>query len=1486
MSFKRKGWVVFVILFTYYGCVEGSGGGDDETKIAPSPENKNPTIELNCPSSIGEHTATSCAITVSDVDGPSPLTCQLNSVTSCEDITLTGCLSVSIPPQGENAGSGSCEVVVNVYDSFNPPATNEGRAEILITEENSSPVFSFDCLLTVGENTDYFCDFTVLDSDIPPQSVTCSLNHATTCSEVIIDGCNSVSFPAQGEEAGPGTCEVVLDIQDNYNPPAYLQISHSYTIEEENDTPYLIVDCPSAVEENYSTTCNLLVSDADIPPQNLYCSLNVSTTCVGATISGCNTVNIPPQGEGMGVRLCDVMVNVEDDFNPPAIGQGNDSISIIDDNQNPSVSLTCPVSAPENAPFSCTITATDPDLPEQGLTCSLGDATTCNGVTISGCNTINVTSQGEATTGCFVEVEVRDDYTPAGTAENSASIAITEVNENPTITLDCPTNIGENSSTTCVLAVSDSDIPTQPLNCAIDAFSTCNGVTIVGCEVANIPPQGEGSNPRTCDVVVNVADNFSPAGTGQDSQTITLEEEHLIPQWVSLPTDIGVPLSSSYTQINGYAIDGDMPNTNPTDPGFLTCVKTSQTCSFPVDVSGTGEGAVNCEMSFSSGATPEICNVNIQVSDGSGLLLTHSITIRTMNVLYVDADAMGAETGLSWEDAFTHPQDAVNVASEGQMIWVAEGTYYRPLGGTEPVLTLKDGIQIYGGFAGTESSFSERGNPADFPTILDGEYMSGHTVIGANNTIIDGFTIKRGGTIATGGGIYLNNVSGVTIENCIIAYNHAYYGGGIYSSNSSYTVDNSVIMSNLAWWFEYRPEVCEYRGLPPDCENFYETFGEGGGIYNLHSNLTITNTTISYNESGDTGGGIHSEDSSLVISDSSIDHNTARKNGWLTCISPWEAVDGAGGGLYHQGGVLHITDSTIANNSSVDGGGILYSSSQPSSIERTSFIDNYAKGSFICFGYHDTGRGGGIYGSKKLDLTNCLFMGNEAVYGGGVATIGTIKNSTFTNNHAEGWEGPYYNEHCCASIGSGGGVADASLIINSIVWGNTANTTSPYPGDIVDSPNIYYSNVGQLGIMGEGNISTDPLFLSDSDPHLQNSSPCIDSGTSIGAPADDLDGKPRPYGRGIDMGAYEHQGPLVCEDTVDNDGDTYIDWTNDPGCDNAFDLTEYGLHQCDDNSDNDGDTYIDYLDDPGCVSVASESERQGGICDDGIDNDGDTFADYPDDHSCQDPFDTTESETNECDDNTDNDADTLVDTSDPGCLFNPNGLTEIGECQDGMDNDGDTLTDWQNDPQCSSIFDNKEQFLTDCDYFLYTRTLTFPDHITTSFSGSEPILPSSNYYIHDYQYLGRVGAPISVGAQIYYYPLTATLSLYDVTGGACTIKDHVDSSSWYEEQPLYLGISFTPQAGHYYVIVVGHGYSDTSYDLYTWDSDNFDQSLCGNDWCEPWEPDTCSQDCSHCGNGICEVGEEVSCPSDCPYCGNGICEFGENSYWCPSDCWW
>jgi hypothetical protein len=131
-----------------------------------------------------------------------------------------------------------------------------------------------------------------------------------------------------------------------------------------------------------------------------------------------------------------------------------------------------------------------------------------------------------------------------------------------------------------------------------------------------------------------------------------------------------------------------------------------------------------------------------------------------------------------------------------------------------------------------------------------------------------------------------------------------------------------------------------------------------------------------------------------------------------------------------------------------------------------------------------------------------------------------------------------------ATIENGGGgiyLDDASASVkNTILWGNVPNEIY-YTGN--SSFSGTYTDIDQeLGLVGtNGNIRQDPLFVdpANGDFRLQSTSPCIDAGTSNGAPSQDTEGFPRyddplvpnagggtePY---YDMGAYEYVAFFTC----------------------------------------------------------------------------------------------------------------------------------------------------------------------------------------------------------------------------------------------------------------------------------------------------------------------------------------------------------------------
>lgn len=244
--------------------------------------------------------------------------------------------------------------------------------------------------------------------------------------------------------------------------------------------------------------------------------------------------------------------------------------------------------------------------------------------------------------------------------------------------------------------------------------------------------------------------------------------------------------------------------------------------------------------------------------------------------IYVNAAASGNNNGNNWTNAYTNLQTALQNANNGDNIWVAAGTYI-PGSNRTDAFRMKNGVSLYGGFEGTESTLNQR-NPFEHTTILSGEIG---TVDEMDNTQLIVQVDELTSTIT---------ISGFTISG---GYSTGFFASGLEIASSSPIISLCTFENNAAMG----------------------SFASGGAVtitgFDGESKPQFLNCIFRNNFSNELGGAIHSND------------NTQNQTIMVNCLFD--------GNEANRGGAIHVGSGTVATynctfvNNKADKGSSSYS---------------------------------------------------------------------------------------------------------------------------------------------------------------------------------------------------------------------------------------------------------------------------------------------------------------------------------------------------------------------------------------------------------------------------------------------------------------------------------------------------------------------------------------------------------------------------------
>jgi len=436
------------------------------------------------------------------------------------------------------------------------------------------------------------------------------------------------------------------------------------------------------------------------------------------------------------------------------------------------------------------------------------------------------------------------------------------VNSPPTLSDIANQTISKGTATAAIpFTIGDVETAASSLTVTITSSNTTllpsSGIVLGGSGTSRtLTLTPSASQTGTSTVTVTVSDGVA---TVSDSFVLTVNNP---------PTISNVADQTTRRNIYTPAIPFTVGDAETAAAALVVTATSSNTTLLPDDrISFGGSGANRTVVLMPAEDQVGTATVTITVSDGAASASDSLVlTVTQVPVRYVTPTGLDSGACDSWANACTLNY-ALSVAVAKDQIWVKAGSY-KPGSSAASSFVLKSGVELYGGFAGTETSISQRNWVTNVTTLNGGGSPQNYHVVKATSVsgaVLDGFTITGGkASVITnpenyyflGGGLYLYG-SSLSLSNLIITGNSAIWGGGLYTEGGgTVTLTNSLVRGNNA-------SIPGYNG-------------RGGGMsVSGSTTVNLNNVTVANNTASSSVGGIDVSYATLNIRSSIVWGNTA-----------------------------------------------------------------------------------------------------------------------------------------------------------------------------------------------------------------------------------------------------------------------------------------------------------------------------------------------------------------------------------------------------------------------------------------------------------------------------------------------------------------------------------------------------------------------------------------------------------------------------------
>ena len=440
------------------------------------------------------------------VDYASPSGTGTLSYTPRANAVGTAVLSVIVRDDG-GTPNGGIDTVTNVFN-------------VTVNAVNDAPVLAAITDQTINEETllTVIADATNVES--VTETLVFSLDPGAPAGASIDPTTGVVSW-TPGETEGPGDASVTIRVTDNGTPPLSVTQSFGVSIFEVNVGPVMAAIGGQSVAEGSSLNFGVSATDADFPANSLTFALG-SGAPLGASISSGGSFSWTPTEE-QGPGSYSMSIEVSDNSAPALTAVQGFTVTVGEVNQAPFLALIADRTVDEGGLVSLQASASDPDLPSQTLTYSLGVGVPAGASINSATGAFSWTpSEGQGPGTHPITINVSDNGSPSQSVSQNFNVSVNEVNVAPFLATISDQSVSEGEIMSAFVAGADLDQPAQQLTFSLGEAPSGVSIDPDSGTVTWTPTESQGGTTSLITVVLtdNGPGNLS---SSQSFQAVVLE---------------------------------------------------------------------------------------------------------------------------------------------------------------------------------------------------------------------------------------------------------------------------------------------------------------------------------------------------------------------------------------------------------------------------------------------------------------------------------------------------------------------------------------------------------------------------------------------------------------------------------------------------------------------------------------------------------------------------------------------------------------------------------------------------------------------------------------------------------------------------------------------------------------------------------------------------------------------------------------------------